>query len=163
MSVLGPASARALRRGVIWLSRGMRAARSRARARNSRVATVATGMFSSDEIVSVVRDFTAERVMHKGLDVATAHGTPVIAPADGTVLFAGMESGYGKVVVLDHGYGLKTRYGHLSEALVKVGDRIRRGDRIASVGNTGRSTGPHLHYEVRVNGIPENPRKFILE
>jgi murein DD-endopeptidase MepM/ murein hydrolase activator NlpD len=67
------------------------------------------------------------------------------------------------VLVLDHGYGVKTRYGHLSEIFVHLGDRIRRGDKVAAVGNTGRSTGPHLHYEVRVNGIPENPRKFILE
>lgn len=107
--------------------------------------------------------FTAERIMHKGLDIATAHGTPVLSPSDATVIFAGIESGYGKVLVLDHGYGLKTRFAHLADAQVKVGDRVKRGDRIGSVGNTGRSTGPHLHYEVRVNGMPENPRKFILE
>jgi murein DD-endopeptidase MepM/ murein hydrolase activator NlpD len=107
--------------------------------------------------------FTAERIMHKGLDIATSHGATVIAPSDGTVIFAGMESGYGKVLVLDHGYGVKTRYAHLSAIEVKVGDRIKRGEKIGAVGNTGRSTGPHLHYEVRVNGMPENPRKFILE
>jgi murein DD-endopeptidase MepM/ murein hydrolase activator NlpD len=107
--------------------------------------------------------FTAERIMHKGLDIATSHGAGVIAPSDGVVIFAGMESGYGKVLVLDHGYGVKTRYAHLSAIDVKVGDRVSRGQKIGSVGNTGRSTGPHLHYEVRVNGMPENPRKFILE
>jgi murein DD-endopeptidase MepM/ murein hydrolase activator NlpD len=107
--------------------------------------------------------YTAERRMHQGLDIATPHGQPVYSPSDGTVVFAGVESGYGNVLVLDHGYGVKTRYGHLSEILVHLGDRIRRGDKVAAVGNTGRSTGPHLHYEVRVNGIPENPRKFILE
>lgn len=107
--------------------------------------------------------FTAERVMHKGLDVATALGTPVISPADGTVIFAGLESGYGKVLVLDHGYGIKTRYAHMSASDLQVGQRVKRGERVGLVGNTGRSTGPHLHYEVRVNGIPENPRKFILE
>jgi murein DD-endopeptidase MepM/ murein hydrolase activator NlpD len=107
--------------------------------------------------------FTAERIMHKGLDISTAFGTAVVAPSDGTVIFAGMEGGYGKVVVLDHGFGVKSRYGHLSDINCKVGDRIKRGDKIAAVGNTGRSTGPHLHYEVRVNGVPENPRKFILE
>ena len=106
---------------------------------------------------------TAERRMHEGLDVATAFGQPVTAPADGTVVFKGWEGGYGNVLVVDHGYGVKTRYGHLSQVLVGLGERIRRGARIASVGNTGKSTGPHLHYEVRVNGIPENPRKFILE
>jgi len=107
--------------------------------------------------------YTAERRMHQGLDIATPHGQPVYSPSDGTVVFAGTEGGYGKVLVLDHGYGVKTRYGHLSEVFVHLGDRIRRGDKVAAVGNTGRSTGPHLHYEVRVNGIPENPRKFILE
>ncbi len=107
--------------------------------------------------------FTAERIMHKGLDISGPFGAPVAAPSDATVIFAGMEGGYGKVVVLDHGFGVKTRYGHLSDINVKVGDRIKRGDKIAAVGNTGRSTGPHLHYEVRVNGVPENPRKFILE
>src|SRR5512138_2666628 len=107
--------------------------------------------------------YTAERKMHEGLDIATPIGQPIYAPSDGTVVFAGTEGGYGKVLVIDHGYGVKTRYGHLSEILVHVGDRIGRGDKVALVGNTGRSTGPHLHYEVRVNGVPENPRKFILE
>ena len=107
--------------------------------------------------------YTAERKMHQGMDIATPHGQPVYAPSDGTVVFAGNEGGYGKVLVMDHGYGVKTRYGHLSEIHVRLGQRVSRGDKVASVGNTGRSTGPHLHYEVRVNGIPENPRKFILE
>ncbi|MBK9519167.1 MAG: peptidoglycan DD-metalloendopeptidase family protein [Anaeromyxobacter sp.] len=105
----------------------------------------------------------ADRQMHEGLDIATPHGQPVLAPSDGVVVFSGVEGGYGKVLVLDHGYGVKTRYGHLSEVLVKLGDRVARGEKVAAVGNTGKSTGPHLHYEVRVNGIPENPRKFILE
>jgi murein DD-endopeptidase MepM/ murein hydrolase activator NlpD len=107
--------------------------------------------------------YSAERKMHQGLDIATPHGQPVYSPSDGTVVFTRTEGGYGKVLVVDHGYGVKTRYGHLSEIHVRLGDRIKRGDKVASVGNTGRSTGPHLHYEVRVNGIPENPRKFILE
>lgn len=107
--------------------------------------------------------YTAERKMHQGIDIATPHGMPVHAPSDGTVVFAGTEGGYGKVLVIDHGYGVKTRYGHLSEIFVKMGQRVQRGEKVAAVGNTGRSTGPHLHYEVRVNGIPENPRKFILE
>jgi murein DD-endopeptidase MepM/ murein hydrolase activator NlpD len=107
--------------------------------------------------------YSAERKMHQGLDIATPHGQQVYTPSDGTVVFVGTEGGYGKVLVVDHGYGVKTRYGHLSETFVRLGDRVKRGDRVAAVGNTGRSTGPHLHYEVRVNGIPENPRKFILE
>jgi len=107
--------------------------------------------------------YSAERRMHEGLDIATPHGQPVKTPSDGVVVFNGVEGGYGKVVVIDHGYGVKTRYGHLSEVFVRLGDRVSRGDKVAAVGNTGKSTGPHLHYEVRVNGIPENPRKFILE
>ena len=107
--------------------------------------------------------YTAERVMHEGLDIAAPHGKEVTAPADGTVIFAGLEGSYGNVLVIDHGYGVKTRYGHLSKVEVHPGEHVHRGDLIGAVGNTGRSTGPHLHYEVRVNGLPENPRKFILD
>jgi len=107
--------------------------------------------------------YTAERVMHPGLDIAAEHGKPVHAPSDGVVLFAGPEGGYGNVIVIDHGYGIKSRYGHLAQMLVKAGERVKRGQQVASIGNTGRSTGPHLHYEVRVNGVPQNPRKFILD
>ena len=107
--------------------------------------------------------YTSERSMHRGLDIANEIGTPVFAPSDGVVIFDGTEGGYGNVLVLDHGYGVRTRYGHLSKILVKLGDKVKRGQQVAAVGNTGRSTGPHLHYEVRINGIPENPRKFILE
>ena len=107
--------------------------------------------------------YTAERVMHEGLDIAAPHGKEVVAPSDGVIIFAGLEGGYGNVLVIDHGYGVKTRYGHLSKLEVKTGDHVKRGQVVGAVGNTGRSTGPHLHYEVRVNGIPENPRKFILE
>ena len=107
--------------------------------------------------------YSANRTMHQGIDIATPHGQSVLAPSDGTVVFNSTEGGYGKVLVLDHGYGVKTRYGHLSEVFVHLGQRVVRGQKVAAVGNTGRSTGPHLHYEVRVNGIPENPRKFILE
>lgn len=107
--------------------------------------------------------YTAERRMHEGLDIATSVGQAILAPSDGTVVFAGPDGDYGKVLVLDHGYGVKTRYGHLSDIFVHLGDKVKRGSKIAAVGNTGRSTGPHLHYEVRVNGVPDNPRKFILE
>jgi len=107
--------------------------------------------------------YTGERVMHAGLDIAGPHGKEVLAPSDGTVVFAGLEGGYGNVLVIDHGYGIKTRYGHLSSLRVKAGEKVKRGQLIAGLGNTGRSTGPHLHYEVRVNGIAQNPRKFILD
>ncbi len=107
--------------------------------------------------------YTSQRRTHEGLDIANAIGTPIVAPADGTVVYASQEGGYGNVVVIDHGLGIKTRYAHLSKITIALGDRVRRGQLIAELGNTGRSTGPHLHYEVRINGIPENPRKFILE
>jgi murein DD-endopeptidase MepM/ murein hydrolase activator NlpD len=109
-----------------------------------------------------VDPFTGERSMHEGLDIASQEGTKVHAPADGSVVYAGLHGGYGNVVVIDHGFGVNTRYGHLSEIYVKVGQKVHRGQIIGAIGNTGRSTGPHLHYEVRVNGIPVDPRKFIL-
>ena len=87
----------------------------------------------------------------------------MVAPAAGTVIFAGTDGGYGNLLVLDHGYGVQTIYGHLSEFKTKVGAKVERGDDIGLVGNTGRSTGPHLHYEVKVNGVPQNPSKFILD
>ena len=107
--------------------------------------------------------FTNQRKMHEGLDIAAAIGTLIRAPADGLVVQAGDESGYGRMVVIDHGYGLTTRYGHCSELLVIKGQRVRRGDPIATVGATGSATGPHLHYEIRFNGIPVNPGKYLLE
>jgi len=107
--------------------------------------------------------FSRQRKMHEGMDVAASIGTLIRAPADGLVVHAGQESGYGRLVMIDHGYGITTRYGHCSEILVMVGQRIHRGDPLATVGSTGSATGPHLHYEVRVNGIPVNPHSYILE
>ncbi|MCJ8275844.1 MAG: M23 family metallopeptidase [Bdellovibrionales bacterium] len=107
--------------------------------------------------------FSNTKRMHHGLDIAASFGTPVVAPADGIVSYVGYDGGYGKLVSIDHGYGVVTRYGHNARIFVKVGQRVKRGDKVASVGNTGRSTGPHLHYEVRVNGIPVDPKKYILD
>jgi murein DD-endopeptidase MepM/ murein hydrolase activator NlpD len=106
--------------------------------------------------------YTKTLVMHEGLDIANKIGTPIYATADGVVVFTGIEGTYGKVLSIDHGYGISTRYGHLDTILVKEGDKIKRGDKIATVGVTGRTTGPHLHYEVRINGVPVNPRNYIL-
>ncbi len=106
--------------------------------------------------------FTGRREFHRGLDIATREGTPVTAPANGVVTFTGRKGGLGKLVVIDHGYGKITRYGHLKKSLVRKGAQVKRGDKIALVGNTGRSTAPHLHYEIHVNGIPVNPSKYIL-
>ena len=105
--------------------------------------------------------FNGKRKMHEGLDVAARTGTSVIATADGIVSSLKTEPGYGKMVTIDHGYGYRTLYGHNSKFNVKVGQRVRRGDRIASVGNTGRSTGSHVHYEIRLNGVPVNPQKYL--
>ncbi len=101
------------------------------------------------------------RRLHAGLDIAAPRGTPVIAPADGHVVFAGYHSAYGNLIVVDHGYGITTKYAHTSRMLVRVGDRVQRGELIAKVGNTGRSTGPHLHFEVLKDGVPVNPRRFL--
>ena len=101
--------------------------------------------------------------MHEGLDIANSIGTPVIATADGLVTFAEVKPGYGQTVILDHGYGLETWYGHAKRIMVKQGQKVRRGESIAQLGNSGRSTGPHLHYEVRINGTPVDPLSYILE
>jgi murein DD-endopeptidase MepM/ murein hydrolase activator NlpD len=98
---------------------------------------------------------------HEGMDIAAQTGTPVVAPADGVVIKAGFGTGYGNMVEISHGYGIKTIYGHNSRLNVKAGQRVKRGDVISYVGDTGSSTGPHLHYEVRVNGLPVNPVKYL--
>lgn len=100
--------------------------------------------------------------MHKGLDISNRIGTPVRAPARGTVTFTGMDGAYGICIVLDHGNGIVTRYAHLQKSSVREGEQVNRGDVIGALGNTGRSTGPHLHYEVIVNGIHVNPIRYIL-
>ena len=105
--------------------------------------------------------FTGRTVMHEGLDIAANTGTPVTVTADGIVVRVEYSPTYGNTVVVDHGYGYQTLYAHNSRNLVKVGQRVKRGDRIAQVGNTGMSTGPHLHYEVHLNGVPINPRPFL--
>jgi murein DD-endopeptidase MepM/ murein hydrolase activator NlpD len=106
--------------------------------------------------------FTGLREFHKGLDIANRKGTQIIASADGIVTFAGRNGFLGKTVKIDHGHGMATRYGHLQKVLIKRGEAVKRGDVIALMGNSGRSTGPHLHYEVFLNGIPVNPKKYIL-
>ncbi len=106
--------------------------------------------------------FTGRIKFHEGLDISAPTGTPVYAPADGVVTFVGMRNGYGLTVEIKHGDRYITRYAHLSESLVRVGQRVQRGDMIARVGNSGRSTGPHLHYEVLKDGVPVNPKKFII-
>jgi len=106
--------------------------------------------------------FTGQREFHEAIDIATQEGTPVISSANGVVTFAGNKGLLGKVLIVDHGYGMVTRYGHLKKTTKKPGEKVKRGDQIGLVGISGRTTGPHLHYEVHLNGIPVNPNKYIL-
>ncbi len=106
--------------------------------------------------------FTGQREFHQGIDVSAPEGTPIYAPANGWVTYTGKDGGYGITLVIDHGRGIKTRYAHLQRFLVYKKDEVSRGQLIGYVGNTGRSTGPHLHYEVRINNIPVDPRRYIL-
>jgi murein DD-endopeptidase MepM/ murein hydrolase activator NlpD len=100
--------------------------------------------------------------LHAGIDIANKVGTVITAPADGVVIFIGVKQGYGNFLTVAHGYGIVTNYGHLYTTLVKVGDSVKRGDKIATIGNSGRTTGPHLHYEVVVNGVHVDPLSYIL-
>ncbi|CAB5124783.1 hypothetical protein D3OALGB2SA_3210 [Olavius algarvensis associated proteobacterium Delta 3] len=106
--------------------------------------------------------FTGLREFHKGMDIANRAGTPILATADGVVAYTGRKGLLGMVLTIDHGHGFVTRYGHIQKALKKRGETVKRGEPIALVGNTGRSTGPHVHYEVMLNGVPVNPLKYIL-
>jgi murein DD-endopeptidase MepM/ murein hydrolase activator NlpD len=105
--------------------------------------------------------FNGEGAFHSGVDISSYVGSPVMAPADGLVTFADFMGGYGRAVIVDHGHGISTRYGHLSSFAVTAGQHIQRGDTIGYVGLSGRSTGPHLHYEVRINDVPVNPYKYL--
>jgi murein DD-endopeptidase MepM/ murein hydrolase activator NlpD len=105
--------------------------------------------------------FNGEGAFHSGIDIASSYGQAVIAPADGIVLFADFMGGYGRAIMINHGHGITTRYGHLSNFAVAAGQHVQRGDVIGYVGLSGRSTGPHLHYEVRINDTPVNPHKYL--
>lgn len=105
--------------------------------------------------------FSGQSSFHEGIDFLAETGTPVVAAASGKVVFAGWHPQYGKVVEVDHGNGLLSRYAHASRLAVAEGDLVIRGQHIANVGSSGRSTGPHLHFEVRLNGVPQNPARFL--
>ena len=106
--------------------------------------------------------FTGLTQMHEGIDISNQVGTPIIAPADGIISDIGNDLGLGKILVISHGFGMITRYAHLNKVLVRVGQKVKRGEKIAEIGTSGRTTGPHLHYEVRLDGIPVNPMRYIL-
>ena len=105
--------------------------------------------------------FNGQQSMHEGIDFPAEAGTPIVAAASGKVIYAEWHTQYGKMLEIDHGNGLVSRYAHSSSLLVKEGDLVVRGQRVATVGSTGRSTGPHLHFEVRLNGVPQNPARFL--
>jgi len=109
-----------------------------------------------------VSPFTGGVMMHNGLDIASPRGTPVISPADGVVTRVDSDPSFGRMIVINHSYGKTTWYGHLEKQIVKIGQEVSRGEIIGFVGSTGRSTGPHLHYEVRINNQPTNPTRYIL-
>jgi len=106
--------------------------------------------------------FTGQREFHQGYDISAREGTPVLATADGVVIFVGRKGLLGNTIIIDHGHGMISRFGHCQKFLKKRGEKVKRWEPVALVGNTGRSTGPHVHYEVRLNGIPVNPTKYIL-
>ena len=106
--------------------------------------------------------FTGKKEFHSGLDISNKSGTKIVATANGRVSYAARKMYIGNMVMIDHGHGRVTKYGHMKKLLVKPGQKVKRGDVIGLVGNTGKSTGPHVHYEVRINGTPVNPLKYIL-
>ena len=121
---------------------------------------VVDGWFSSN-FGYRIDPFNGLQSFHEGIDFPAEAGTPIVAAASGKVIESGYQPQYGKIVVIDHGNGLVSRYAHASEVYVNEGDLVVRGQRLAAVGSTGRSTGPHLHFEVRLNGVPQNPARFL--
>ena len=110
-----------------------------------------------------ISPFTGRREFHKGYDIATKKGSPILATADGVVTFVGRKGLMGNTIIINHGHGMVTRYAHCDKFLKKRGEKVERWEQIATVGNTGRSTGPHVHYQVELNGVPVNPEKYMLD
>ncbi|HLV00514.1 MAG TPA: M23 family metallopeptidase, partial [Acidobacteriota bacterium] len=119
--------------------------------------------YPSDRFGSRSDPFDGETDFHPGIDISAPRGAKVVATADGIVAFAGRRSGYGKMVALEHKFGMSTRYGHLDRYTVESGQKVKKGDIVGYVGTTGRTTGPHLHYEVRLNSQPLNPLRFFRD
>ena len=109
-----------------------------------------------------ISPFTGRRDFHSGLDIANKSGTKLVATANGKISYAGQKTYIGNLILIDHGFGMVTKYGHLKKILVKQGQKVKRGDVIGLIGNSGQSTGPHVHYEVSINGTPVNPLKYIF-
>ncbi|NOZ93799.1 MAG: peptidoglycan DD-metalloendopeptidase family protein [Acidobacteria bacterium] len=149
-----------------WIAKNLDAVERQLNARGGRLAATP----SIAPVIGVLTDgfgrrrdpFTGRPAYHRGIDISARRGTPVMAPADGVVTFTGRQRGFGREIRISHGFGVVTVYGHLSSIGVAPGDRVHRGDVIGRVGSTGRSTGPHLHYEVHVDGAAVNPLYYIL-
>jgi len=109
-----------------------------------------------------ISPFTGRREFHKGYDIASRKGTKIMSTADGVVTFTGKKGLLGNCIIINHGHGMVTRYAHCDKFLKKRGEKVKRWEPIATVGNSGRSTGPHVHYEVQLNGLPVNPEKYIM-
>jgi murein DD-endopeptidase MepM/ murein hydrolase activator NlpD len=124
------------------------------------LAPVVDGWYSSN-FGYRIDPFTGLQTFHEGIDFPAESGTTVVAAASGKVVESGFHPQYGKIIAIDHGNGLLSRYAHASQVYVSEGDLVVRGQRVATVGSTGRSTGPHLHFEVRLNGVPQNPARFL--
>ncbi|MDT7934188.1 MAG: M23 family metallopeptidase [Sphingomonadaceae bacterium] len=158
----GPLEPVAERDGMVDLYTAWNSYSDLARAATSIPARIPVATFNYTSGFGVRYDpFNGGAAMHAGVDLAGPHGQPILAAADGVIVRAGWANGYGNMIEVDHGRGMTTRYGHLSRIQVKLGDRVRGGDQIGKLGSTGRSTGPHLHYEVRVDGNAVDPMPYL--
>lgn len=164
----GPETVTALDKAADRLEREMRHINDRLRSDVLRLASIPRGLpvkgYVTDGFGMRRNPFNGEgREVHEGLDVAVDFGTPVTSTADGLVIYAAPHAGYGNLVIVYHSNGITTRYGHLSRTSVEPGQRVKRGDQIGNAGSTGRSTGPHVHYEIRENDQPVDPARYVGE
>jgi murein DD-endopeptidase MepM/ murein hydrolase activator NlpD len=162
----GPETVSSLDKAAGLLEQRVRSVSDALRAEQLKLATIPNGMpvngYLTDDFGVRSNPFGGEsHEVHQGLDIAAEWGTPVMATADGIVVLAAPHSGYGNLVTIYHSNGITTRFGHLSKISVEVGQKVKRGNLIGNVGSTGRSTGPHLHYEIRENDQPVNPQRYI--
>ncbi len=162
----GPETVTALDKAADQLEREVRHINDRLRSDILRLASIPRGLpvkgYVTDGFGMRRNPFNGEgREVHEGLDVAVDFGTPVTATADGLVIYAAPHAGYGNLVIVYHSNGITTRYGHLSRTSVEPGQRVKRGDQVGNAGSTGRSTGPHVHYEIRENDQPVDPLRYV--
>ena len=150
------------RRGVLFLCVANSARSQMAEGWAQRLVPEGVTVFSAGSMPAQLSSYAVRAMQEVGVDISAPTGTPILAAAKGRVLRSGWVVGYGLTVEIDHGYGFTTLYGHASKLIAQVGDEVVRGDVIAQVGSTGTTTAPNLHYEVKVNGIAQDPSRFIL-